>query len=380
VQRGGDDGVQLLRGMFACAIWDAAAAAASRPGQLGKKPLYYTRAGGSQFCVEAKALFVRAGVPAAPNLDALDLYLTFQYVPGPSTLFKDVHKLPPGHVLTVEDGRVSIRRYWDTVFGQAERGVDLDEASEEFRQIFSESVRLHLGSDVPVGVLLSGGIDSSAVVGAMAEVSGPSARLRSGSTSRGTAGGRAAVANHFGTGTTRSSSPDVAELLRSSCGLDEPSPTPPRADVPALPICASTRARRPHRRRRRQCWAAIHLCGSSSRSVSNARCRRPPAGPCSLRSACCHSIAAPEGLLACLARRTMRRGTCDGSGTSIGAEGAGHFAGTAGARQPGSTRRSSPAWARDPRSRVTRRGSIHRLIGLDVHTWLADDILQRWTR
>ena len=167
----GDAGVHLLRGMFAYALWDSRRQRLLLVrDRLGIKPLYYAEVGSDLvFASEAKALLVHPGLTPQIDLEALDLYLTFQYVPGPTTLFNGIRKLPPGHLLARENGRVGIQRYWDVVFGEGERGIDMDEAAGEFRQLFAEAVRLHLISDVPVGVLLSGGIDSSSVVGLMAE-------------------------------------------------------------------------------------------------------------------------------------------------------------------------------------------------------------------
>jgi asparagine synthase (glutamine-hydrolysing) len=167
----GDAGVHLLRGMFAYALWDGRQRRLLLVrDRVGIKPLYYAEAGGSLlFASEAKALFVHPALTPEADIEALDLYLTFQYVPGPRTLFRGVHKLLPGHLLVMENNRVEIHRYWDVVFGEGERGIDLDDAAEEFRHLFDEAVRLHLVSDVPVGALLSGGIDSSSVVALMAE-------------------------------------------------------------------------------------------------------------------------------------------------------------------------------------------------------------------
>jgi asparagine synthase (glutamine-hydrolysing) len=244
----GDSGVQLLRGMFAYALWDTTRRRLLLVrDRLGIKPLYYTQAGGElTFASEAKALFARPGIAAEPNLDALDLYLTFQYVPGPTTLFKGVQKLPPGHLLTAEGSRIEVRRYWDTVFWQGERGVDFDEAAEEFRQIFTESVRMHLASDVPVGVLLSGGIDSSAVVGSMAASGVPVRTFTVGFDIPGLHNeleDARIVAKHFGTDhheiVVR---PDVADYLPTLMWhLDEPV-----ADAAALPtylLCRFARER-----------------------------------------------------------------------------------------------------------------------------------------
>src|SRR4029450_13838732 len=100
------------------------------------------------------------------------LYLSLSYVPGPATILKAVRKLPPGHLLTWQDGHVTLQRYWDGVLEQGGGAVREDTAAEEFRALFEESIALHRISDVPLGVLLSGGIDSAAVTGMLARVSG----------------------------------------------------------------------------------------------------------------------------------------------------------------------------------------------------------------
>ena len=161
----GDASVHLLQGMFAYALWDGKRrrllVARDR---LGIKPLYYLETNGSfLFASEVKALLEHADVSAAPDLQALDLYLAFRYVPGPHTLFRGIKKLPPGHLLVREDGRTHVQRYWDPVLGDFQSAINLDEAVEEFSGLLRDTVRRHLISDVPVGMLLSGGLDSSAV-------------------------------------------------------------------------------------------------------------------------------------------------------------------------------------------------------------------------
>ena len=161
----GDASVHLLQGMFAYALWDGKRrrllVARDR---LGIKPLYYLETDGSfLFASEVKALLEHADVSAAPDLQALDLYLAFRYVPGPHTLFRGIKKLPPGHRLVREDGRTQVQRYWDPVLGDFQSAINLDEAVEEFSGLLRDTVRRHLISDVPVGMLLSGGLDSSAV-------------------------------------------------------------------------------------------------------------------------------------------------------------------------------------------------------------------------
>src|SRR6266516_803634 len=129
----GDASVHLLQGMFAYALWDGKRrrllVARDR---LGIKPLYYLETNGSfLFASEVKALLEHADVSAEPDLQALDLYLAFRYVPVPHTLFRGIKKLPPGHLLVREDGRTHVQRYWDPVLGDFQSAINLDEAVEE---------------------------------------------------------------------------------------------------------------------------------------------------------------------------------------------------------------------------------------------------------
>src|SRR5438034_4093532 len=161
----GDASVHLLQGMFAYALWDGKRRRLLLArDRLGIKPLYYLETNDSfLFASEVKALLEHPDVEAGIDVRALDLYLTFRYVPGPDTLFRGIKKLPPGHVLVLEDGRTEVRRYWELVLGDFQSAINLDEAAEEFGGLLRDTVRRHLISDVPVGMLLSGGLDSSAV-------------------------------------------------------------------------------------------------------------------------------------------------------------------------------------------------------------------------
>ncbi len=166
----GDDCVKQLRGMFAFALWDGRRkrllAARDR---FGEKPLHYYWDGQRLvFGSEIKAL-LEAGIPREISPRALDEYLVYRYVPTPHTLFKHVFKLPAAHVLTHENGRVTIKRYWELSF--APRCAD-DEATaiERTRALLEEAVRVRLMSEVPLGALLSGGLDSSLVVALMSRV------------------------------------------------------------------------------------------------------------------------------------------------------------------------------------------------------------------
>ncbi len=161
--------VEHLRGMFAFAIWDERAhelfIARDR---VGKKPLYYTVTtdGTFVFGSELKSLLEHPSVERETNPDALDAYLSFGYVPDPLSIFKNIHKLPPGHHLRFSDGRVTVEQYWDFRFETVEARSEEDYL-EELRALLDEAVRLRLVSDVPLGAFLSGGVDSSAVVGFM---------------------------------------------------------------------------------------------------------------------------------------------------------------------------------------------------------------------
>jgi asparagine synthase (glutamine-hydrolysing) len=172
----GDACVDHLRGMFAFAVWDSRArrlfAARDR---AGKKPLYYahTAGGALVFGSELKSLLAHPAL-SAREIDhlALDAYLTLGYVPDPLCVFRGVRKLPPGHTLAFDGRRVTVRQYWDfplTHDGDGEGdGRSAEDYLEELRALLEESVRLRLISDVPLGAFLSGGVDSSAVVGLMA--------------------------------------------------------------------------------------------------------------------------------------------------------------------------------------------------------------------
>ena len=168
--------VEALRGMFAIAIWDA------RHGRLvlardrfGIKPLYYRVAGGQlSFASELKALLRQPGFSREIEPSALEAFLSFNSIPAPLTIFSEARKLPAGHTLVAEKGEVEIHRYArPTPVPAEEVRADGDEAlAEELRGRLRDSVRAHLVSDVPVGVLLSGGIDSAALTALAAAESG----------------------------------------------------------------------------------------------------------------------------------------------------------------------------------------------------------------
>ncbi len=169
----GDDCVKKLRGMFAFAIWD------ERQQRLllardrfGKKPLHYALDGERLvFGSEIKSLLA-----VAPELNEVDPqgllgYFTWGYIPDPQTAFQRIRKLPPGHILEFSRGRIQVRQYWDLPqFGTHEPRSE-EECLAELEQRLGEAVRIRLISDVPLGALLSGGVDSSIVVALMAKFS-----------------------------------------------------------------------------------------------------------------------------------------------------------------------------------------------------------------
>lgn len=163
----GERCVDHLRGMFAFGLWDKIRRKLLLArDRLGVKPLYYAVSGGAfLFASEIKSLLQWPGIEREVDAAALATYLRLRYVPGPHTMFRNIFKLEPGHTLTLRDGRVSQRRYWD-VPGD---GPDFDPAAEgQLLEHLKESVRLRLVSEVPLGVFLSGGVDSSTVVALMA--------------------------------------------------------------------------------------------------------------------------------------------------------------------------------------------------------------------
>jgi asparagine synthase (glutamine-hydrolysing) len=168
----GADAFARLRGMFGIALWDASSRtlllARDRAGQ---KPLHYAeRAGRLYFGSEIKSLLAAGAIDARINLRALDHYLAFLYTPRDESIFEGVCKLPPGHYLRWHDGRADVVRYWQIAEGETFAGSEAD-AVAALDGVLQDAVRSHMVSDVPLGAFLSGGVDSSAVVGMMARAS-----------------------------------------------------------------------------------------------------------------------------------------------------------------------------------------------------------------
>jgi asparagine synthase (glutamine-hydrolysing) len=166
----GDECVHRFRGMFAFAVWDAPRRRLLLVrDRLGVKPLYWTRIGTQLlFGSEIKAILASDLVRAEANEPALPELLSTRYTSGTRTLFRGIEKLLPGHRLVFQHGTVNITKYWDVPVGQQDSSAAPRKVVTEFRRLLEESVRLRLMSDVPLGMFLSGGIDSSAIAAIMA--------------------------------------------------------------------------------------------------------------------------------------------------------------------------------------------------------------------
>ncbi len=165
--------VSRLHGMFAFALWDGRRRQLLLArDRLGKKPLFYAlRAGRLTFASEIRALLEDRDIPRDVDLASIDRYLAYGYVPAPRSAFQAVQKLLPAHTLVWRDGLVSIDRYWSLDYGRKLPKLSNGELCELIRDTVKSATRRRLVADVPLGAFLSGGIDSSAVVAAMAEAS-----------------------------------------------------------------------------------------------------------------------------------------------------------------------------------------------------------------
>jgi asparagine synthase (glutamine-hydrolysing) len=168
----GTQAVDHLRGMFAFAIWDERRKClfAARD-RAGKKPFFYAvRDGVLKFASELKSLLQDDGLREIDS-EALDQYLAFGYIPAPRTIYRGICKLPPAHWLRFDSGGLEIQRYWNLEFAP-EPVADEAKLVQQTEELLREAVRLRLISDVPLGALLSGGVDSSVVVALMAQEGG----------------------------------------------------------------------------------------------------------------------------------------------------------------------------------------------------------------
>ncbi len=169
----GTDFVTRLRGMFAIGIYD------SRKERLilardhtGIKPLYYTFLPGKECLVfgsEIKAILEYPDIKREVSRDALDFFLTLEYIPAPFSIFRGIKKLRPGHVLVYENNRIKTSKYWEVKKRDIPKTIS--EQKEVFHSLLEESVKMRMISDVPLGAFLSGGIDSSSIVSVMSKLS-----------------------------------------------------------------------------------------------------------------------------------------------------------------------------------------------------------------
>lgn len=162
--------IEKIRGMFAFALWDKRKKRLILArDRMGKKPLYYKEKNGTLwFCSEIKSILEDPEVERSVDIQSLDYYLTFNYVPSPRTMFDGIKKLPPATMLVCENSQIKEERYWN-LDNSVKNPMDEYECTERLYELLSESVKMRLISDVPLGAFLSGGVDSSIIVGLMAE-------------------------------------------------------------------------------------------------------------------------------------------------------------------------------------------------------------------
>jgi asparagine synthase (glutamine-hydrolysing) len=157
--------VEHLNGMFAFALWDSKRRRLLiARDRFGEKPLYWGVFDNTLlFASEPKVLLAHPAVSPALNLQALRQYLSFDYVPAPLSIYQGINKLPAAHILTLEDGQIQSEAYWSLSYRKKQPIPTEREAAQQLLNLLADSVRMRLVSDVPLGVLLSGGVDSSTV-------------------------------------------------------------------------------------------------------------------------------------------------------------------------------------------------------------------------
>jgi asparagine synthase (glutamine-hydrolysing) len=162
----GPECLNKLRGMFAFAIWDKnSKTLLLARDRVGIKPLYYSLNDASLvFASEIKAILADPSIHRKIAPELIDRFLTFLYVPGEETLLSGIKKLAPGHYLLVKDGKTIVRQYWDLDFGRQAESANFQDAESDLLSLLGETVKLHMIADVPVGILLSGGVDSTGIL------------------------------------------------------------------------------------------------------------------------------------------------------------------------------------------------------------------------
>lgn len=168
--------LEKLRGMFAFALYDLKEKTIFLArDRIGIKPLYYYHKDDKLvFASEIKAILEDTSIERKLSHQALYDYIGFEFVPAPATMFQDIYKIPAGHYLLCREGKIEVKQYWDLDFAANAGGLSYDDSVERLRELLDYSVKSHLVSDVPLGVFLSGGLDSSAIVAMMRRhISGP---------------------------------------------------------------------------------------------------------------------------------------------------------------------------------------------------------------
>ncbi|MBU1417943.1 MAG: asparagine synthase (glutamine-hydrolyzing) [Proteobacteria bacterium] len=168
--------LEKLRGMFAFALYDLKEKTIFLArDRIGIKPLYYYHKDNKLvFASEIKAILEDKTIERKLSHQALYDYIGFEFVPAPATMFQDIYKIPAGHYLLCREGKIEVKQYWDLDFSANSAGLSYNDSVEKLRELLDYSVKSHLVSDVPLGVFLSGGLDSSAIVAMMRRhISGP---------------------------------------------------------------------------------------------------------------------------------------------------------------------------------------------------------------
>ncbi|OGW91986.1 MAG: asparagine synthase (glutamine-hydrolyzing) [Omnitrophica bacterium RIFCSPHIGHO2_02_FULL_63_14] len=224
----GDRFLDGLRGMFALAIWDAPRRRLLLArDRVGIKPLYYGALPNHTllFASELKGLLRHPAVSRTLDPDALDQYLLHEYVPAPRTIVRGIHKLLPGHYLIADAQGTRTERYWEIPDGPPQCEWTLESAATAFRGLLRDSVQHHLASDVPLGLLLSGGLDSSAIAALAAPCRPPAFTIGFDEASFDETAPAQRVAAHFGLEhhTVRITPSDVGDILdQAVAACDEP--------------------------------------------------------------------------------------------------------------------------------------------------------------